>query len=136
MTPQETASDTAKSQMQMYLDVYKHHFDLFVKAVFLYFATIGATAGYVFASSTTRGAKISVLLVGAALSVVAECACVVSRRWVMAVDQRVAKFAEELGVESFPFSGARNTTIVVQAVTSVFVVAALTSAGVFIWAQP
>src|ERR1035441_1669360 len=109
--------------MQMYLDVYKHHFDLFVKAVFLYFATMGATAGYVFAGSTTRGAKIAVLLVGAALSLVAECACVVSRRWVVAVDRRVAKFAEELGVESFPFNGARDTTIVVQAVTSVFMVA-------------
>lgn len=135
MTPAPITDTRDKDQMSMYVDVYKHHFDLFVKGVFLYFAVMGAAAGYVFGSATSRGSRIAVLLMASAISLVAQSACVVSRKWVRAVAMRVEKIAERLNIDAFPFDGAASITVVVQVVTTIFALAGLVAVGGALWGK-
>jgi membrane protein implicated in regulation of membrane protease activity len=96
----------------MYMDVYKHHFDLFVKGVVIYFAAMGAIAGYVFNDTLNSGTRVAVSSVAGIFSLLAVLACLLSRRWVTIVERHVAMMCHQLGLAPFPFSGARHMTII------------------------
>ena len=74
-------------QLDLYLGVYKQHFDLFLKGTVLYLAVVGAIASYVFASGTDRPLKAGLSLIIAVGSLVAFSGFRVSRKWVLDLEQ-------------------------------------------------
>src|SRR2546425_12803203 len=104
--------EALRAQLTMYMDLYKHHFDLFVKAVVIYFAAMGAIAGYVFNDSLSSGTRVAVSSVAGIVSLLALVACVCSRRWVTTVEQHVTMMCRQLNLVPFPFSGSRHMTMI------------------------
>jgi hypothetical protein len=86
------SSERALRQMKMYVGVYKHHFDLFVKGVFLYLSAVGVIAGE---------SQVVLSAIASIGSVIAMFGCYVSRKWVIALEEAVNNLADQAGTERF-----------------------------------
>ena len=122
---QPPSADLTRAHLAMFIDVYKHHFDLFVKTVFLYFAAMGTAAGYVFRTSATLESKMAVCGVAAAVSIVAVVTCIVCQKWVLRLENTVTAMCIQLALLPFPFSGAKTMPILTAVVGGCFALAAI-----------
>lgn len=103
----------SKSEMElrllkMYLELYQQHFDLLIKGGALYFAILGAIAGYVFLETTSVMAQIALSLMGATFSAVLIVACVGLLSWISDLAKLVHGIQERLDTPRFSFSGAQT----------------------------
>ena len=117
-------------QLSLYLEIYKHHFDLFVKGTVVYLALLGAIAGYIFRAEATLASQAALSLFATAISTLAFVGCLVSGRWVAELEAVIGRIAHSLRVEPFPFSGARMVVRVVEAMCALFLVASAISVWV------
>lgn len=125
-------SDLLRAQLVAYLDVYKHHYDLFLKGVFLYLAASGAIAGYVFREGVAGAVRETLMLVACFGSLIFVFGCVGSRKWVGMMEERVNRICSELGVVDFPFYGAKYVVRGMAAVAALIGLAALTNFGLLL----
>ena len=128
MTVDRGASeDVLLSQFKTYVDVYCHHFDLYLKATALYLAAVSAMATYMFTGiGVTMKVALSLLVIVTSLGAVA--AGYVSKRWVSNVEEIVTALTVELSIDQFPFSGARGIIHVVMAISGALCIAGLINA--------
>jgi len=103
------------SQLEMWLDVYKHHFDLYVKGVAFYLAAASTLAGLIYQQSITATARQSLSVVLTLFSFVTFAGSIVSCLFVRRLQADVDAIAAVLGIRSFPFSGANRVTILFAA---------------------
>jgi hypothetical protein len=105
------------TQYQSFLDIYKHHFDLFLKGILGYLASISVMAGFIFRTETSKYHKIALSVVIPLASLVAFLGCLKSRRWVLDLQSSIDSIEGELKVQPFPFSGPKGiilTAIVIS----------------------
>lgn len=76
-------------QMVLFVDLYKHHFDLFVKGFVVHLAIIGSGAGLAFSDKLDPFIRRWLLILVVALSVVSVVAWIVSLRWAYRFAQSV-----------------------------------------------
>jgi hypothetical protein len=117
------SSERAFRQLKMYIDVYKYHFDLFLKGVVLYLATVGAIAGFIYRSGASVESQVVLSAIVSIGSIIAMFGCYVSRKWVIALEEAVNNLAEQAGAERFPFSGAKGVLVVIIGTSVLFAVA-------------
>lgn len=67
---------------KIYLDIYKHHFELWLKGYIAYLAIIGATAGFVFVKDTPPQMDKFLLMFVGTVSVISMFAWSVGLKWV------------------------------------------------------
>ncbi|MCL4501003.1 MAG: hypothetical protein M1438_03995 [Deltaproteobacteria bacterium] len=116
--------DLLIKHLDMYMDIYKHHFNLFLKGVTIYLVSIGVIAGYIFKGDInihTQAILSSLFIIE---SIGAFLCCVFSFRWINTVDKIVRRIILQLNVSvsSFPFGGVKGvilTTAMVAIVSSV-----------------
>lgn len=96
--------------LKLLLDIYKHHFDLFLKAMLLYLAAVGAIASFIFSGASNSAAIVRLTLAFGIPcgSIIALVGCLVSNRWIMRVEKICNDLTDKLEVPLFPFSGARQ----------------------------
>lgn len=104
-TPSESL---LRFQLDLYIGIYKHHFDLFIKGLLLYLAVVGASAGFMFRGDVSTQTQLLLASGVAGLSTLAVVGCIVSRRWVRDMDSTVSGITAALGISPLPFSGARR----------------------------
>ena len=71
---QQVSSQTDRTQSETWIDLYKHHFDLFLKGYVVQLAIVGAVAGYVFrpgTDETTRAFLLGFVMLVTAISAAA-----------------------------------------------------------------
>jgi len=120
------------TQWKTALEVYRHHFDLFLKAVALYFAIVGALAGFIYRDNMPLASQKSLSILISLLSIVSILGCWLSRRYVKALQTLVDTIARELHIKDFPFTGALNITALFAWTSGVLVIIALFNAFWFI----
>lgn len=98
------ASDPANIERHLdrYLSVYQHHYELFIRGMFFYFAAIGAVASYVFRPEASTEQQRYFMLVVIFTSSMTIIGCVVSLCWWSAINRRVAQMCEQLSIPSVP----------------------------------
>jgi hypothetical protein len=107
-------------QLSSYLDVYKHHFDLFLKGVAGYFVVVGTLTSFTFAKEMSRNQKIVFPVVISIGSLIALFACVISRQWVKDLERAVERITSALSGEPFPFSGAKGILSIMMVISIIF----------------
>jgi hypothetical protein len=120
------------AQWQTALEVYKHHFDLFIKAVALYFTIIGAAAGFMYRDNIPVTSQRALSILIGLLSAVAMLGCWVSYRYVKRLQEFVSAITSELQLKEFPFTGALAVTGLFAWTAGGLVVIALLNAVLFI----
>jgi hypothetical protein len=112
-------------QMELFLEIYRHHLELLIKAVVVYLAIVGAAAGYVFREGTTPGSKAALSMVVAILSMVALVGCHWAVGWVKGFNGTVDRIADRLAAERFSFSGLSMMLRIVECLCGVIAAACI-----------
>ena len=112
--------EVLRLQLSSYMDVYKHHFDLFLKGVAGYFVIVGALTSFTFAKEMSWNQKVVFPVIISIGSLIALFACVVSRDWVKDLESAVGRITTALSGEPFPFSGAKGILSVMMVISMVF----------------
>jgi hypothetical protein len=107
-------------QIGLYIDVYKQHLDLFLKATVVYLAVIAGIAGYAFREGVSTGSQAALSGFAVAMSLIGAFVCRVGRGWVDDLAAIFNRLADDIGAAHFPFSGARRGTVAVEAICVAF----------------
>jgi hypothetical protein len=96
------------TQYQALLEVYKQHFDLFLKGVTVYLAAMSAIAGFAIAKETSANIKLLLSALIPCGSLIAFFGFLISRRWVAHLQKSLESIEAELRIQPFPFSGPKG----------------------------
>jgi hypothetical protein len=118
MTPtmyerQDVSEDLLKWQVELYVDTYRHHWEMFIKAITLYVVAMGAIGGYVFGASAGDPSLRSVIALAASVvSVFALWCFILSYRWVQYADVSLNGAMRSLGLPDFSLRVAKQIIVV------------------------
>ena len=107
-------------------DIYKHHWDLFLKGFALYLVACSVIAGYTVSQNIDPWQRVSA---GAAISVASLFSfwgVNVSQRWLTTVVTKLVSLASESKVETFEFDGPIRILDIMRLITIVFFISGLT----------
>lgn len=93
--------------LRIYVDLYKHHFDLFVKGYVVYLAIIGAVAGFVFRPETDPMTRRLLLAFAVLASALATAAWITAIIWSGAFAAELLAVCHRLGQVRMPVFGTR-----------------------------
>ena len=119
-------ADLLKVQLSIYIDLYKSHFDLFLKASTIYLAVV---AGLAVSSN-----KADDLPIRCALSVMVSIASIVGflggqlyKEWLISVEESIGLLSNKLGVPPIGFIQTKKMIRIEQFVSVLILVASLTN---------
>ncbi len=84
MTPENTPGTPSASEpelLKLYVDVYKHHFDLWLKGYVIYLAVVGSAAGLIFRADASPDVRRFLMLFVVTVSAVSLVAWFVGLKW-------------------------------------------------------
>ena len=120
------------SQMNWYLETYRHHYRTFVTCTAIYLVAVATICSYIFGEKVPVAAKLSLCGFLAVASVIFSFGChFIAYRWAKLVQARIDEICRQLGIAPFPLVGPA-TARVVMIVGSVFLVGSLTYAATII----
>ena len=109
-----------REQHGQLLEVYRTHFELFVKAFVLYLATVSVISGFILEKELEIVTEVVLGLLITIGSAVTICACLVCRGWTLKTRETMNEIADNLGWKPFSFSGATGMIWVVISVGGIF----------------
>lgn len=112
--------DIAKSELQIYVDLYKDHFTLWLKGYAVYLAILGALVGIFFKKETTTTVKYVLCVVFVSVSISSGIACSMALKWLNSVKNRIAEVSDILRIKPFPIFGAVGIGWVATVVCVIF----------------
>lgn len=136
ISPQEQSGDnlpgdTRKFELALYLDLYKTHYDLFLKGVAVYLAIVGAIATITFQNiNGARTLKCVLSLFICACSLLAVAASQVCRLWVAETQTHLHRICASLHIPVVSLQSARRIGTLVLFLAVSFVVASI---FIFLW---
>jgi hypothetical protein len=123
--------DLLKTQMLIHVDLYKAHFDIFLKGTALYLGLAGAILGFTLQSKpdtkTLCGLSI-VLVVGSIIGIVGGA---ISRQWIRKTKQLLSDVCKELQLECVSLESAELIVILEQSISILLLIVGLTAAVYF-----
>lgn len=117
------ANEVLLTQYKSFLDVYKHHFDLFLKGVAVYLVAMSTIAGFAFGKEASENARFILSLLIPCGSVIAFFGFLKCRRWVFDLQKSLESIETELKIQSFPFSGPKSVIFTMLIVSAVLMAA-------------
>ena len=114
-----------RQQLTIYVELYKNHFDLWLKAQALYVAIQGTAAGLAGRGDILLRARLSVLFFACICSGFALAGGVITRKWLLSTEDAIARSAAVLDVEPIRLTLAKQTVIFGQAMAFVLLVCGL-----------
>ena len=118
-------------QLKLYFDLYKHHWDLYLKAHVLFYAVVGALGGYLSKAEVTSHER---TLLTSAMAVGACVACIASAiglQWLKTIQFIVQSLEARLGALHYSFEAARR--ILVTLGTASFGIAVTAIVRLVLW---
>jgi hypothetical protein len=107
-------------QLSLLIDVYKHHFDLFIKALALYLGTCSIISGFIFQNEVSFELKLVLSILIQLASILVVLGCYISIKWIEDIESIVKSIEDMLDIQHFPFSGAKRVVILMMMV-SIFI---------------
>src|SRR5262245_54462656 len=97
--------------LDQYLSVFRHHWDMYMKAHALFLTSVGAIGGYVYRPEATQGQRTILTALVALVGAGAVVGSWASYRWVQEFAAAVHSLESRLGDTRFPFSGTFRVII-------------------------
>lgn len=105
------------------MQMYQHHYELFLKALFFYFAAVGAIGSYVFRPEASAEQQRWFLVTVICTSVASLVGCWISLRWWFAIKGATDRLCAHLELEPLPLFASKYL-IALFAVDCVAIIAA------------
>ena len=109
------AAPSSWELLKLYVDLYKHHFDLFLKGYAVYLAIVATVAGFVFRGEIEPVTRAALLLLVALVSIAAVIAWSTAFFWARAFGSQVQSLCRELGIPSMPMFGVKAILVIADA---------------------
>jgi hypothetical protein len=109
-------------QLKLYLELYKHHSDLFLKGMALYLAIAGTLGGFYFSDRVNMQTKRYIAFGVTVGSVVAFAGCIISHRWLKAIDSHMAHLSSLCGFEQIPLFGPKGILVIMLLISLLLVI--------------
>jgi hypothetical protein len=123
-----------EGQLGRLLDLYKHHFDLFLKGTGGYIAVLGFVGSAIFREPADGGSRKKMWLIMALASSVGVAGCLIARIWVRSIRGKLDELSGELQVPTPPLHAAEGIVAVTLVLCSIFLLCGLGYAfGIFHW---
>ena len=116
-----------------YVDLYKHHFDLFVKGYLIHLAIIGTSAGFIFRQESDYGTKLGLAIFAAVIAICGACTWGVSFLWAIAFCNQVQELAHKLNVAPLPMFGLKAVLLFSVLGSTLFAMGAIIAAITIAW---
>jgi hypothetical protein len=97
-------------QIKACLDLYTKHHDLYMKAISLSLAILGAVSGYMYSSQVLPGSRPALSAFLAFTSTMMSIGSCIYFVWVREIDALCRHLTAELGLRPYPFSVTLNST--------------------------
>jgi hypothetical protein len=107
-------TDILKTQLNMYMDLYKHHYELYIKGMVIWLAVIGALAGYIFRPDIDMSTKCALSVFISVCSINAFFGGVLSKRWVNRTEEALAEIWAGLGIKPYRFTHVKGIILIMQ----------------------
>lgn len=109
-------------QLKLYLELYKHHSDLFLKGMALYLAIAGTLSGFYFSDRVNMQTKRYIAFGVTVGSVVAFAGCLISHKWLKAIDAHMAHLSSLSGFEQIPLFGPKGILVIMLLISLLLVI--------------
>lgn len=104
------------------LDLYKHHYELFVKGYILYLGIVSAIATLLFRFVEAPGERRLLSVIAAAISILSIASCALGFRWAQDVDRDVSTLTSRLELPPVPLANSRRFAIVLLVLSSLMLI--------------
>jgi hypothetical protein len=115
MTDTKHSIDSLSSErlklLEMYVDLYKHHLDWFLKAFIVYIAFSGTAAGIAFKSETSGFVRTLLVVLVAVISILGTASWIVGLTWVGGLEKKLRHTATEAHLEPISLSAAKAAIV-------------------------
>jgi hypothetical protein len=101
------------------VDLYKHHYDLFVKGYLFYLAIVSAIASVVFGNNDKTSVKTYLMILAAVISGLSAFSCLNAVEWVNKTKGKIGRLTEKLSLEEIHFVEAGRFIYVLMILSSV-----------------
>jgi hypothetical protein len=130
----KTDNDQVRATMQVswLLDIYKHHHEIAIRTVTVYFAAVGVLVGYVFRTDVAAGVRAGLLILVLLASSLLVFACHRTRTWLKNMDGALETLSEQLRLVPAPILSQGSSSILITEVAA-WIVAASAAAAIFIF---
>lgn len=105
--PKKDVPSYALEELKLYIDAYKHHFEIFIKGALIYFGIIGAITSYLFRARMNDPSRYSLAVFIIVISLITVIGCATSLRWLRSTEQRSLALQKQLRMAAFSFDGAK-----------------------------
>jgi hypothetical protein len=109
-------TDLFKMQMSVYIDLYKHHFDLFLKAAVIYLAVVSGLTAFSF--------RVDNFSARCALSIMVSIATIIGflggklyKEWLTSTERALSNISDKLGIAPLEFTQTKKMITIEQAVS-------------------
>ena len=101
---------------ELYLDLYKHHFELYLKGYFIHLVVVGAISGFLFATQNPAKGEMAIALakMGIVVTVVGLIGSILACVWAIKMRIVYVSLCRQLSVLSPPMFGGIATTILLM----------------------
>jgi hypothetical protein len=117
------SNGTQLEEFKIYIETFRHHFDLFGKGTLAYFMVIGVLCSYLFKTDTNFLTKEFLATFIVIFSLLCSVTCSISHKWVTAVETRANILSSELGMAAFPFTGSKRVVTLVMVSSFILLIA-------------
>lgn len=132
---QESNIELHKYNLTMRVDIYKTHFDLFVKGVALYLAIVGAIAGLIFQPSATGTTRSALALFVGLCSGLGVAGSRIGIAWTRAAQADMDQISDALGITRLSLIPASRIATLALTLSSCLLALSIFAAGWFILGQ-
>jgi hypothetical protein len=116
-------TDLLKMQLSIYIDLYKHHYDLFLKAAGIYLAVVSVLAGYMFRADVNFVTKCALSTIVSIAALIGFLGGRLYKEWLTSTEISVGNISDKLGIAPVVFIQTKKV-ITIEQVVSVLLFAA------------
>ncbi len=115
-------TDLLKMQLSIYIDLYKHHYDLFLKAAGIYLAVVSVLASYIFRADVNFATKCALSIIVSIAAIIGFLGGKLYIEWLTSTEKSVSDISNKLGIVPIVFIQTKKVIAIEQVVSVVLLV--------------
>jgi hypothetical protein len=123
--------DLLKAQMLTHVDLYKTHFELFLKGTALYLGLVGAVVGFALKSKPDGKTLCGLSILLALGSIIGIVGGAISKEWIRKTKQILSDVCKELQLACVPLESAERIVTLEQSISILLLIVGLIAAVYF-----
>lgn len=124
-------TDLFKVQLSIYIDLYKHHFDMFLKAAVIYLGVVAGLAALSFNAKTFVG-KCGLAILVSIATVVGFLGGKIYKEWLISTERVLSDISTKLGILPVDFTQTKKMVNIEQSVSVLLLIGSIANTTILL----